>query len=179
VIFTPAFCFKRGRVAPINLIVLHTMEWAETPTTATGCAAMFASPEAKGSAHYCVDATGVIQCVRDADTAWHTRGGDVNDRSIGIELAGFAKQTVEDWNDRYSVAMLEHASALVAALCLKYSIPLAYLLAEHVKEGKSGVTTHRECSKAFNIVGGHSDPGPNFPMGTFLIKVDSYIAYPE
>lgn len=177
--------FKPGRSAPINLIVLHTMEWTESPTTAQACAAMFHSPTSPvASAHYCVDSDNVIQCVSDRDTAWHTRGRDpagvdVNDRSIGIELAGYARQTAEDWADPYSTKMLDKAAELVASLCTQYNIPVAEATVEQLVEGGAGITTHRACTLAFKVTGGHMDPGVHFPMSDFLARVASYIAYPR
>ena len=177
--FIQAKYFQIGRKAPISLIVLHTMEWAEKPTTAHACAAMFHGKDSpKGSAHYCVDNVNTIQCVKEEDVAWHTRGGDVNERSIGIEMAGFAKQTKEEWEDLYSEKMLERVACLTARLCAQYKIPVAYATPEVLRLGASGITTHRACTKAFNVQGGHTDPGPNFPMTAFLRKVEAYVVYP-
>ena len=77
-----------------DVVVMHTMEIAERKDAAEICARWFASPVSKVSAHYCVDADTVIQCVREKDIAWHARGGNTN--SIGVELAGFARQTREE-----------------------------------------------------------------------------------
>jgi len=84
----------------IDIVVIHTMEIAEQAEAAAICARWFASPVSQVSAHYCVDAGTVIQCVREKDIAWHARGG--NAASVGIELAGFARQTAEGWADVYS-----------------------------------------------------------------------------
>jgi N-acetyl-anhydromuramyl-L-alanine amidase AmpD len=178
--FIQAKHYRSGRKEPISMIVLHSMEWAETSSTAAGCASMFhgdSSPVA--SAHYCVDATNTIQCVRDEDIAWHVKGGDVNDRAIGIEMAGYAKQTVEDWADLYSERMLERVASLVARLCTQYNIPVVALTPDQIKDGDSGITTHANCTIAFKVSGGHTDPGPNFPMAYFLRKVEAYVVYPE
>ena len=81
----------------IDVVVMHTMEIAERNDAAEICARWFATPVSKVSAHYCVDADTVVQCVREKDIAWHARGG--NTASIGVELAGFARQTRKDWAD--------------------------------------------------------------------------------
>ena len=60
-----------GRV--IDVVVIHTMEIAEHGGAAETCARWFASPASQVSAHYCVDASEVIQCVREQDIAWHAR----------------------------------------------------------------------------------------------------------
>ena len=82
----------------IDVVVIHTMEIAERPDAAAICARWFATPASQVSAHFCVDAARVIQCVREKDVAWHARGG--NAASVGVELAGFARQTAKQWDDR-------------------------------------------------------------------------------
>jgi N-acetyl-anhydromuramyl-L-alanine amidase AmpD len=81
----------------IDVIVMHTMEIAERPDAAAICARWFRSRVSGVSAHYCVDAQTVIQCVREKDVGWHARGGNTD--SIGVELAGFARQTAA-WRAR-------------------------------------------------------------------------------
>ena len=81
----------------LDVVVMHTMEIAERPDAAMICARWFATTVSKVSAHYCVDAQTVIQCVREKDIAWHARGG--NTHSNGVELAGFARQAARDWED--------------------------------------------------------------------------------
>ena len=58
----------------IDLIVIHTMEMDEKGDTAEHCALWFKNPAAKVSAHYCVDADSIVQCVRDQDIGWHAPG---------------------------------------------------------------------------------------------------------
>ena len=144
----------------IDLIVIHTMEMDEKGDTAEHCALWFRNPAAKVSAHYCVDANSIVQCVRDQDIGWHAPGA--NHDGIGIEHAGRAKQTGRDWSDAYSVAMLERSAALVADLCKKYSIPVTWLYAADLRAGKRGITTHDAVSKAFKR-GSHWDPGHGLP----------------
>ncbi|HET7647264.1 MAG TPA: N-acetylmuramoyl-L-alanine amidase, partial [Gaiellaceae bacterium] len=108
-----------------DAVVMHTMEIAERPGAAMICARWFATSVSQVSAHYCVDAQTVIQCVREKDVAWHARGGNAN--SVGVELAGFARQTGKDWEDAYSTAVLRHASTLVADVCGRRRIPVRWL----------------------------------------------------
>ena len=100
--FTPA------TARPIGVLVIHTMEIAERKDAAEICARWFASRVSRVSAHYCVDANSIVQCVREKDIAWHARGGNAN--SVGVELAGFARQTRADWADAYSTALLGRAA---------------------------------------------------------------------
>ena len=152
----------------IDLIVIHTMEMDEKGETAEHCAQWFRNPAANVSAHYCVDANSIVQCVRDQDVGWHAPGA--NHDGIGIEHAGRAKQTGRDWGDAYSVAMLDRSAALVADLCRKYSIPVTWLYAADLKAGKRGITTHKAVSDAFKR-GSHWDPGTGFPVERYLALV--------
>ena len=149
----------------IDVVVMHTMEIAERKDAAEICARWFATPVSKVSAHYCVDADSVVQCVREKDIAWHARGG--NTASIGVELAGFARQTRKDWADAYSTAVLDRAAAVVADVCRRRAIPVRWLVAGDLSAGRRGITGHAEVSKAYRK-SDHWDPGPGFPVERFL-----------
>jgi N-acetyl-anhydromuramyl-L-alanine amidase AmpD len=92
----------------IGFVVIRTMEIAERKGAAEACARWFASPSSEVSAHLCVDADTVIQCVHEEDIAWHARGGNAG--SVGIELAGFASQGLAGWRDAYKGAVLQRAA---------------------------------------------------------------------
>lgn len=160
---SPHFTATRGR--SIRVVVIHTMEIAERLDAAEACARWFASPSAQVSAHYCVDAEHVIQCVREEDVAWHARGGNGN--SIGIELAGVAAQDAASWADPYSRAVIERAARLTAEVCARHGIPLRRLRAAGLVAGRSGITGHADVSAAFRK-SDHWDPGPAFPWGRFV-----------
>ena len=153
---------------PIDVVVMHTMEIAERPDAAAICARWFATDASQVSAHYCVDAGTVIQCVREHNIAWHARGGNTD--SIGVELAGFASQTRRDWADAYSNALLRRASTLVGDICSRRTIPVRWLVADDLVAGRRGITGHVEVSRAFHR-SDHWDPGPGFPIERFLDDV--------
>jgi N-acetyl-anhydromuramyl-L-alanine amidase AmpD len=157
---------ERGRV--VDVVVMHTMEIAERPDAAAICARWFQSEVSHVSAHYCVDAGGVIQCVRETDVAWHARGG--NSDSIGVELAGFARQTTAEWEDEYSAAVLSRAAELVADICRRRRIPVRWLVAGDLLADRRGITGHVEVSRAFHK-SDHWDPGDGFPVEAFLDRV--------
>lgn len=166
--FKQARNYTKGPRADIRWIVIHSMEAAEASTTAENVASWFASTAAPGaSAHFCIDDNSIVQCVKEDDIAWHAKGG--NKYGIGLEHAGYAKQTQAQWLDAFSKQMLQRSAALTADICKRRNIPLTFLNAEALKRGDKGVTTHKEITKAFAVAGGHIDPGPNFPMDQYLV----------
>lgn len=170
--FVQAKHYGRGRTAPIDTIVIHSMEAAEKPDTAERTAQWFAGRDAPiASAHYCVDADSVVQCVLESDTAFHAPG--VNQRAIGIEHAGYARQTAEDWADAYSNTMLRRSAELVASLCRRYEIPIRLLDPQALRVSEAGITTHHAVSLAFRK-SSHTDPGPGFPLTEYIAMVREY-----
>jgi N-acetyl-anhydromuramyl-L-alanine amidase AmpD len=165
--FVQARNYTKANRTALDLIVIHTMESPEKGTTAENVAAWFAGPTApNASAHYCVDQDSVVQCVKDSDVAWHAPGANHN--GIGIEHAGYAKQTPEEWADPASTAMLLLSAKLVAGLCKKYGIPMVRLTPADLKAKKRGLCGHIDITNAFNGGKGHWDPGPNFPWVRYV-----------
>lgn len=171
--FIQARYFTKGpRTEPITQIVIHTMESQEKPDTAERVAKWFAGPTSpKSSIHWCVDNNSEVQCLLDRDIAWHAGNYTVNARSLGIELAGTAKQTGEQWHDKYSQAELKRAAKIVAAWCHKYDIPVRHLSEAQVKKNIKGICGHIDITRAMDVAGGHTDPGENFPWIDFLQMV--------
>lgn len=173
----------------IGLIVVHDMEAPERLDTAEACAAYFANQppayrDARGnlvgsSAHYCLDADSAVQSVHVEDIAWAAPGANHN--GVHLELAGYARQTREEWLDPYGIALLRRAAELIVDLATELAIPLVWLEADEVAAGLRGITTHRACTEAFRIIGGHTDPGAGFPadvlMG-FVLEVAAAKAKP-
>jgi N-acetyl-anhydromuramyl-L-alanine amidase AmpD len=155
----------RARRREIDVVVMHTMEVGETPGAARAVAKWFAGGSSQVSAHYCVDADTVIQCVREQDIAWHARGG--NTRSIGVELAGRAGQGAAGWADTYSTAVLWRAAELVEGICARHAVPIRRVRAAGLRSGRRGITGHADVSEAFGR-SDHWDPGPAFPWRLFL-----------
>jgi len=157
----------------VDWVVIHTMEAAEHPGTAENVASWFAGSQApRASAHYNVDGDSIVQSVHEKDVAWHAPGA--NGRGIGIEHAGYARQTAEDWQDAYSQAMLGLSAKLVAGICQRWNIPVEFVDAAGLKAGKRGLTYHREVSKAWKK-SDHWDPGGNFPIDQYLDLVRSHL----
>jgi N-acetyl-anhydromuramyl-L-alanine amidase AmpD len=170
--FVPSPNFYKGRTKPVQLIIIHTMEAQEKNDTAENVAKnWFAKSSSKVSAHYCVDNNTAVQCVFDSNTAWHCKNGNSN--GIGIELAGKAAQSKEDWNDVYSVAELDIAAQLGAYLCKKFNIPVRRARFRSSADAtviETGFCGHVDVPGR----GSHTDPGTNFPWAEFLSKVEYY-----
>jgi N-acetyl-anhydromuramyl-L-alanine amidase AmpD len=167
--FVQARNFTKGRSSSIDVLVIHTMENKETSDSAENIANWFAGASApEASAHYCIDATSVVQCVRDDDVAWHAPGA--NHDGIGFEHAGMAKQTGRAWEDDFSRAMLERSAKLVAEKCAEYSIPPVWLYPDDLQAGRRGITSHDNVSKAFQR-STHWDPGEGFNIQRYLRMV--------
>lgn len=167
--FVQARNYHVGRARPIRCVVLHTMEAAEKPTTAENVAKWFASAAAPmASAHYCIDADSIVQGVREEDTAFAAPG--LNADGIQLEHAGYAAQTAADWSDDYSRRMLARSAKLVAGICARHGIPIAFVDAAGLLRGERGITTHAEVTKAYRQ-STHTDPGKAFPMTAYLAAV--------
>lgn len=170
--FVQAKNYTKGRIKPVELIVLHSMEAPEKGSTAENVAHYFAT-SAPASAHYCVDNDSVIQCVRDEDTAWQCKNANAN--GLGIEHGGYARQSADEWLDDYSKAMIELSARLAAGLCKKFNIPAfraVFVGPSNPKVIKPGFCMHREVP----LHGSHTDPGPNFPIDYYLSRVRVYLA---
>lgn len=142
------------------------MEAPERKDTAENIANYFARTSTVASAHYNVDVNSVVQSVREGDRAWHAP--PLNEESIGVEHAGYARQTQSQWRDDYSLTMLREQSApLVADICRRHDIPVRYVNQADLRAGRAGITTHDDVSEAFGR-SSHWDPGPHFPIHDYI-----------
>lgn len=170
----------------VNLVVLHSMEAAEKPTTAEAVASWFAGFSApRASAHFCVDSDSIVQCVKEQDVAWAAPGANAS--GIHVEHAGYARQTAAEWMDAFSWSMLNLSARLVADVCRRWAIPVEYVSAEGLLEGGRGITTHLQVTLAcqlakkrnltrspfYSAQSNHTDPGVGFPMVEYLGLVES------
>lgn len=155
----------------VDIIGIHTMEAAELSQTAENIAAYF--KRVKASAHWCVDGDSRVRSVNDGDTAWTLPGA--NSRSLNIEIAGYAKQTPEDWADVYSINALEISALCAAEWCVKYGIPVRKLNDDQIRNKEKGFAGHVDISRVYKQ-STHWDPGPHFPWNYFLGRVSAQIA---
>ena len=118
-----------------RLIIIHCAQTGETRTSAENTANWFATmPDSAKptSAHYCVDADSIVQCVPERHIAYHARGGDANLCAIGIELAGTASQTREQWLDDYGLRMFDRCRQLLADISVRNGIPLTLVTCDEL-----------------------------------------------
>ena len=183
--------YTKAARTSIDLVVIHSMEAPEKGSTAENVAAYFANqpksgsvdpkwckvdpktgklkPWAGSSAHYNIDSDSIVGSVREHDVAWHAPGANHN--GIGLEHAGYARQTEQEWLDLYSVAMLMRSAELCAEICLRWRIPIVRVTVEDLKTKKArGICGHNDCTLAFGG-GTHWDPGPHFPWDWYIEQV--------
>ncbi len=159
----------------IDLIVVHTMESDEKPDTAEVVANWFAGTSApQASAHFCIDANSIVQCVHDHDVAWAAPGANHN--GLHFEHAGRASQRLSDWTDAYSTAELLRSAELAAKKATLHGIPIRRLTPSQLRGGKRGFVGHIDVTNAFSGGVGHTDPGPNFPWPRYLKYVRAFKA---
>lgn len=177
--FVQAMNYKPVPSRNVRLIVLHTMEAPEKGNTAESVASYFATQPKGGvggnggsSAHYNVDNDSIVQSVREKDVAYHAPGA--NNDGIGIEHAGYAKQSPDDWQDQFSQDMLTRSAELASNICLRHKIPVRFLDEKALLAGEKGITTHNVVSKAFKK-STHYDPGANFPMDRYLKMISDFM----
>lgn len=159
----------------VRVIVIHDMEYPEKLTAAEEVAEYFRTmPDHRpASAHICVDADSIVQCVHDRDVAYAAPG--CNHDGIQIELAGYGRQSRADWLDDYSARLLDRAANATAQYCVKFDIPPVLLTDEQLRAGDRGIVGHAWVSRVYRE-SDHTDPGVNFPWDIFMGNVAAYYA---
>lgn len=127
------------RSSPVDLIVVHDTEGGYT-----GAISWFAQKKSQVSAHFVLreDGAEAVQMVHLDDKAWHAKA--FNSRSIGVEMAGFAKKGFAD-------AEWQAEAVIVAWLLREFNLPVQWAKGGH----GPGFTSHYDLGAAG---GGHSDP---------------------
>lgn len=156
----------------VRLIVIHSMEAFERDDTAENVAKFFQNPPKPASAHLCIDNNSIVQCVLDNNQAAAAPGA--NQDGIHLELAGFAKQTRDEWLDDYGKQLLDNAANAAGQYCLKYDIPVKRLTNEELGDRETkGFVSHAQVSEVFKKTD-HTDPGDGFPWDVFLEQVEQH-----
>jgi N-acetylmuramoyl-L-alanine amidase len=145
---SPNFGERRGGQQP-ELVVLHY-------TAMQGCAAALerlCDPVAEVSAHYLIDTDGrILSLVDERARAWHAGAGmwagrgDVNSRSIGIELVNLG-------NEPFAAAQMTALEGLLTAVLARWALPPAAVI------GHSDMAPGRKV-----------DPGPRFDWRRLALR---------
>lgn len=170
---------RGGAPTRARLLVVHDMEVMDGALTAENVAKnVFAKATTKTSAHFCVDRDSIVQCVSVNDTAWHAPNANAD--GIGVEFAGFARNTKEQWKAEDKV--LDNGAQVFAECVvfgrkngINFQVRRLSLPEVANQNGPAGFCGHIDVSNAFHNEGGHTDPGNQFPWGVFLKKVDHYV----
>ena len=139
---SPNYNSRNG--TPIDAVIIHHT----ASDNCSGTLSWFKNPSSQVSAHYVIDKDGTIyQMVGDEKRAWHAGAGsipgspgDVNSRSIGIEIVNKG-----DGKTPFTDAQYAALSQLTAYLKQEYNIP------------QKNILGHRDVSSA-----GKVDPADNF-----------------
>lgn len=155
----------------VQLIVIHTTEGSEGPTSAEDGAAYDARRTDGTSTHFFHDSNTTVQCVRTADIA-HAARRQGNLRGIQHELCGRAGQGLTGWADATSQGTVAQAAKQCARDARKWNIPVRHLTVAQVADGTKGFCGHWDITRAFpQDQGTHTDPGPTFGWTQFLDMV--------
>jgi MYXO-CTERM domain-containing protein len=163
IIWDPSPNYTAGRTVAIDSIVIHTTEGSYS-----GAVSWLKNPSAGASAHYVIKENGteIKQLVADSNRAWHATY--YNNRSIGIECAGFAGQA-STWTQGILPALYD----LVAWLCYTHGVTAVH----------PGGQATSQSQQDFNGVGlvGHyqvqpwnrTDPGAYFDWNALVVEVNN------
>lgn len=149
-----------GRLVP-KVVVLHSTESHDHPGTidVTGVLKFLEKTEDELGVHFVVDKEGNAgQGARINQVCYHAKGA--NSFSLGIEQIGFAYHTHWDRSDR--TRQLEKVAKFLAWLSKDRGIPLKHS------------TTHGIAMHSDILAGGHTDPGPNYPLSHVLKLAKKY-----
>lgn len=170
--YVPAKYFGAVRGEP-TLIVIHSMESEEKGDTAESVARYFQNPSTPSSAHVCIDNNSEIDCVPRNRVAYAAPGANHN--GFHIEMAGRARQSLLEWSDDYSRAVVLRSASRAADTCLISHVWPVYRSAADLKKGIcNGITTHNDVSDAYGK-SSHWDPGPHFPIKDFCDLVKAIV----
>jgi hypothetical protein len=128
----------------IDMVIVHV-----TQGSFEGAVRAFQDPGHQAAAHYVVGQDGrITQMIRELDVAYHAGNRAYNERSVGIEHAGFVDRP-QDFTD----AMYAASARLTAGICARYGIPV----------DRKHIIGHVEVPGT-----DHTDPGPHWDWDRYL-----------
>ncbi|MFF7332647.1 N-acetylmuramoyl-L-alanine amidase [Streptomyces sp. NPDC090306] len=131
----------------VDRIVVHV-----TQGSFASAVKVFQDPDHRAAAHYIVAKDGgITQMVRELDVAFHAGNRSYNERSVGIEHAGFV-----DDPDAFTDAMYAASARLSARVCERYGIDV----------DREHIVGHVEVPGT-----DHTDPGRYWDWDRYLVLV--------
>ncbi|MFH8975445.1 N-acetylmuramoyl-L-alanine amidase [Streptomyces sp. NPDC017890] len=128
----------------VDMVIVHV-----TQGSFDSAVKAFQNPEHKAASHYIVGQDGrVTQMIRELDVAYHAGNRDYNERSVGIEHAGFVDRPQDFTDEMYAAS-----ARLTAGICARYEIPL----------DREHIIGHVEVPGT-----DHTDPGPHWDWDRYL-----------
>ena len=130
--------YRAGRTRPVQYIVMHYTA-NNGDTAQNNCDYYHRVGGLQASAHYFVDEHGVMQSVREGDTAWHCGARAYwhpecrNDNSIGIEMCSRKRADGSYYIKPETVA---NAAALARDIMQRYGIDTDHVLRHYDVTGK-------------------------------------------
>ena len=163
IIWDPSPNYSSGRTATIDSIVIHTTEGSYA-----GSVSWLKNPSAGASAHYVIkeDGSEIKQLVANSNRAWHATY--YNNRSIGIECAGYAGQS-STWTQGILPALYD----LVAWLCYTYNVTNVHPAGQATSQSQqdfngTGLVGHYQV-QPWN----RTDPGSYFDWNALVAAVNT------
>jgi len=163
------------RTAKPKYIVIHSTESDNRRGMAEAIARFFARPSTEASVQLTVDDFDCYRSLPDNVIPWGAP--PFNSRGLHVEQCGRAKWSRAEWMKHRRT--LIRTAQYVAQWCVKYDIPPLWLTIADCKKHKSGITSHRNVSRAFGM-SSHWDPGDptdnkHYPYDFFMRQVKEAI----
>jgi N-acetyl-anhydromuramyl-L-alanine amidase AmpD len=154
---------NRPSTYPILFVTIHDIEG-----TVQDALNVFQDPSSDVSIHYIVDTDGTVyQVLHEKDIAFHNGNYWYNERSVGIEHAGF-DATGYQW---YNAAEYLGSAKLVAYLLKKYNSPLDH---DHIMS--HGTTP----APTLGTTPNHVDPGPYWLWDYYFSLINQQgVSFPQ
>lgn len=146
-----------------GLVVVHTNEGPEGPSSAENLAGYLARPNVTPGYHRVVDENSVVVTCPDNQRCYGA--GGVNERAFHVCITGYAAQSAAQWDDAASRAAIDRAAAEVRDACRRLGVPAVRITNPRAFNGVCG---HGDVSRYYTASQGHTDPGPHFPWDRFM-----------
>lgn len=171
------YFFQPVSLKPSDWLVIHTADVPQAADRAEWLMKYCAANDRRASWNFALDCDSITQSVLLSQVAYHA-GRTANWKGIGVELAMGGAPSAADWETPYARKTLQMGAFLFAGLCKLKSIPPVELSIEDALAGRRGIITHARVCEAFPVEcqPPHFDPGPHFPMDSFLADVSARLA---